>query len=614
MALTRLSDATAATILAAMWAHKVLRLMALAAPLLAVSVNSARGSNGAWPDDVPAIEPVDQRFLTQVARRTIEARLAGEPRYQVGYAPPSLAEVKCQIMVTLRDGGFARGIGTSELLPVVQAAQEAAIVALSSARGGEKGDLTSMERIQIEMQALGTLTHYSGPPNWTTPGALVDFLDPGVHGVRLFLDEEGRWFTPGEMISRGLSMTDAITMLGKEVSLDSRVLNEAKLSRFAALHWWEYDNAGHVVTLRRGMVPVALEDVSRRTLDDAIDELISYIVFRQRPDGWLVPVYDPASDRFKEDEDPVMQAGAAWALAEAAQRGHRRAREPLERALRVQQAMIVPLGQRQDAAFLATGSEQNPLALTAQYCLALAAAPQTGESAARRDQLLKAIVWLQRDDGHLLSVFPPSKNVESQERGPGMALLAAAECYRLAASADIAEAADKAFPYYRKLFAQTGSLALAPWHIGAYARMAAQLRRTDYAEFAFQLADRICDDQLRPDNFADATLWGAIANDALAPGSSTAAFVWALADAADLARQRGEAEREKRYTAAARLGARFILQLQFKPEECYYVRSPAAAIGGIRTEPTQPTLQLDSCQHALLALMKCRALLYREQP
>ena len=588
--------------------------MALAASLLTISVNPVRGSNGSWPDQVPDISTVDQRFLTQVVRRTLEARLAGEPPYQVGYAPPSLANVSCQIMVTLRDGGYARGIGTSELLPVVDAAQDAAVIALSSARGGERADLTNLDGIRIEMQALGALTPYTGTTNWTIPGALVDFLDPGVHGVRLFLDGEGRWFTPGEMISRGLSIDSALVQLGKEVSLDSRVLNEAKLSRFAAVHWWEVDDAGHVVTLRRGMVPVAQEDVTRRTIDNAIGKLLDYIAYRQRPDGSFATSFDPTTDRYDKDDDPEMQAGACWALAEAARRGHAQAVDPLARGLKEQQARVLELGTDGEAAFLSSGTDRNPLALTAQYCLALAAEPERAQHAQLRKQLVNAMLWLQRDDGHFLTMFPPSTDLDSQERSPGMALLALAECYGIAPSADIAEAEAKAFPYYQTLFKKSGALAMAAWDAQAFARMADHMRRKDYADFVFALCDRICAAQLRPDNFADAVLWGAIANDEIAPSSGTTAFVAALADAAVLARQRGDNERAERYTAACHLGVRFILQLQFKPEECYYVRSPSAAVGGIRSAPTNPRLYLDSCQHALLALMKCRALLYPDQP
>jgi len=591
---------------------KALGRLALVTASFVVSADGAPGSTRHAADAHPAlaISEVDQRFLTQVARRSVEAKLRGHPPYRPGYVPPILESITCQIIVTLREGGYARGIGTSTNLPIVAAAQEAAMIALSSARGGQD-PLSSLEGVRFEMQTLGPLVDYAGSQNWTVPGATDGFLEPGVHGVRLFLDGEGRWFTPAEMISRCLSLDEAVRTLGKEVSLDSQVLNESRLSRFRTLHWWEIDDEGRVVTLRRGMLPVAQEDVNRRTLDKAIRELAEYIAYRQRPDGWFSATFNPAADKYAQDDDPVMHSGACWALAAYAARADSpSARDHVERGLRVLQSALVDLPTHDGAAYIATFDQVHPLGLTAQCCLALSAPAPVNTFASLRPRLIRGMLWLQQKEGYFLSVFPPSLSLEPQERSPGMALLALADSYRLEPSTQIADAVSAALPFYRDWFERTGALAMAPWHAQAYAQMSERTRRSDYAEFVFELCDRISANQLRPENYEDAVLWGAIANAHLSPGSSTAAFVSGLADGAVLARNRGDNERHARYVDACRRGARFILQLQFKPDECYYVRSPRDAVGGIRSSPTNVRIHLDSCQHALLALMKCRDLLY----
>ena len=55
------------------------------------------------------------------------------------------------------------------------------------------------------------------------------------------------------------------------------------------------------------------------------------------------------------------------------------------------------------------------------------------------------------------------------------------------------------------------------------------------------------------------------------------------------------------------------MQLQFRPEEAYFVRSPQDAIGGIRTSPSLNLLRIDHCQHALVGLIKARQVLFDDQ-
>ena len=83
-------------------------------------------------------------------------------------------------------------------------------------------------------------------------------------------------------------------------------------------------------------------------------------------------------------------------------------------------------------------------------------------------------------------------------------------------------------------------------------------------------------------------------------------------DALALARETGDQERAQRYEQVVRGAARFVMQLQVKPEEAYFVRSPQDAVGGVRTTPALNLLRIDHVQHALVALIKARKVLYRD--
>ena len=96
-------------------------------------------------------------------------------------------------------------------------------------------------------------------------------------------------------------------------------------------------------------------------------------------------------------------------------------------------------------------------------------------------------------------------------------------------------------------------------------------------------------------------------------GVATAAYLEGFADALALARSVGDAPRAERYERVVRQAARFVMQLQVRPAEAYFIRSPQDAIGGIRTSPSLNLLRIDHCQHALVGLIKAREVLFPRQ-
>ncbi len=74
----------------------------------------------------------------------------------------------------------------------------------------------------------------------------------------------------------------------------------------------------------------------------------------------------------------------------------------------------------------------------------------------------------------------------------------------------------------------------------------------------------------------------------------------------------GDKARTARYESLVRDAARFVLQLQVRPEEMYFTPSPQDAVGGIRTSPALNLLRIDHCQHALIGLIKARQVLFPE--
>jgi hypothetical protein len=143
--------------------------------------------------------------------------------------------------------------------------------------------------------------------------------------------------------------------------------------------------------------------------------------------------------------------------------------------------------------------------------------------------------------------------------------------------------------------------------------MALQSKREDFARFVLEMSDWLAGTQLNEHNCPWPEMWGGFAP--YTPGRagvSTASYLEGFIDALRLARQLGDAERARRYEQAIAAAVRFVIQLQVRPEETYFIRSPQDAVGGIRTTPSHNHLRIDHCQHALMALCKARDVLFSD--
>lgn len=584
--------------------------LAILTGVIVLSTASAAKSSDLDVSRLPEISKVDRAYLTELVRRTIESR-SMETRGETGalyspkLVPAQLERIECQVLVTLRQGGFVRGIGVSQRDNAIDAAREAAVLAAESAVVGGVARATLLDQMRIDIQVLGEVIPFVSNRNWTEPGALDGFLAPGVDGVMLFLDEEQRWFTAAEMISKNVSLTEALRTLSKEVTLNPQVLNEARLSKFRALHWWESDDEGHITSLVRGMQIIPPEDVTRRAIRDAINRVGDYLIYRQLPNGRFTYKYNPAAMNYTGADSELAQSGATWAVAElAAHRDTSVARRALRRAVRARMDQWVEFPAAHGA-FLTEPDTENRLGVTAQFYLALSVAPDAERYEASRASLLEAMLWLHQSDGAIIPAFPPAKKLDTQERFSGQALLAMARAYEREPSQRLLDALDQSFEFYRPLFEQRRLPAMVPWFSQAYGIMARLTRKQAYADFVYAMNDLAMEYQRTSKNSDAAELWGAIeAPGIFGAGASTALFAQGFCEAAKTAKHFGDEQRFGRYREASLRAARFILQLEFKPAECYYVKSPTDVLGGIRTTPLDAALTIDSTQDALIALIR----------
>ncbi len=86
--------------------------------------------------------------------------------------------------------------------------------------------------------------------------------------------------------------------------------------------------------------------------------------------------------------------------------------------------------------------------------------------------------------------------------------------------------------------------------------------------------------------------------------SVTAASLEALADAAIVADEAGDAERSARYRAAIRHITAYLLRLQFTPENTWWVRDKKRVTGGFKTDLINQKVWMDNVWHLTSAFIK----------
>ncbi len=564
------------------------------------------------PGGLVSLDAEQRTFLSRIARRTLNDAARGRPAYELAFVPAPLTKKHGEVIIRLRHAGYLLASASSGPGDVATVTRDAALAAAEIwiKRYGDVTDLR--DTILIEIEVVGPPEPVPTKVDWTVPRALDPFIEPGVHGIVLHGPTVHKRFTPTELITSDMVLTDALKSIAQKTHSIATDVEKTRLMRFRTEHWYQAAPAGRVVSLHRGMTLVKPEAVTAAGLDTAIEALGDYIIYRQQPSGLFTYQYEPAWDRYVDEENLVRQVGATMAVAAyALSSGRGGAASAADAAIRFHLQGLRDVPGRTDAAYIATSDGRNKLGVTALLCLALGEHPAAETYAETRRKLVAGMLMLQQPTGMFATAFPPARDVGAQDYFPGEALLALASHHEHEPSTEVLDAFDKAIGFYRDYFRSRPSPAFVPWQVQAFAKMARHNKRQEYIDYVFELTDWLAVKQLSQTNCEWPELWGGIAG--YQPGRagvSTASYLEGFADALALAQHTGDAARAARYEKLVRGAARFVLQLQFRKDEAYFVRSMKDTVGAIRASPSLNLLRIDHCQHALSALMKTRQVLF----
>ena len=606
---------TLSTILIGMPAHKLTYLCLVMAAVGPVLLIPARCSADAAEPPVPTINENHRTFLSRLGRRTVRDAVLGRNTYEPEYVPAALKELAAEVVVRLRQSGYLRAVAAAGPAPLAAATRDAALTAAEMLSATGAVDLDVVNALLIEIEVVGPAQSITVETDWTLPRAVDPFVEPGIHGLVLTGPRVRHRFCPTDLYTSDLVLADALKRLAQATHMNPSQLSDVRLMRFRTVHWYQPSLSDKVVSLHRGMTLIPPEAVTTKALNEAITRLAEYMTYRQLDSGLFAYQYEPGSDRYSDQQNLVRQVGTVVAMAvDARCSGHSASRAAADVGIRYHLQGLTEIYGVDNAAFIKTADGRNKLGVTALLCLAMAEHPEPSRYADAREKLINGMLWLQRPSGMFVTAFPPAQKIDAQEYFPGEALLALATHYRHNPSARVLDAFHKAITFYREYFRGRPSPAFVPWQVQAYTAMAGHSKRKDYVDYVFELTDWLADKQLTRSNCPWPDLWGGIA--AYSPGRAgvaTAAYLEGFADALALARSVGDTVRARRYERLVREAARFVMQLQVRPEETYFMRSPQDAIGGIRTSPSLNLLRIDHCQHALVGLIKARQVLFPDQ-
>jgi orotate phosphoribosyltransferase len=379
-------------------------------------------------------------------------------------------------------------------------------------------------------------------------------------------------------------------------SLDPRafaleVIDKAGITRPPYL-WQTFDCA---TWLADGQGPACLLDAPPREAErPLLRPLAEYLVRQQRADGTFYRSYEPFLDvLFDGPPNLAWLAYGTWTLLRAhGILGEKPLLEAARKALACQQARLVQDGHGRW--WLAAGAEPSSIAEVAFLLLALGELSDPDTALARS---LAASLWSRIDrHGRIATHAEEELDADAyQDYFPGQALLALARSCERGFCAVDRDQLDKAFRLYRHRFRHRRDWGQVAWQAQAFAAWWRLTREPEHASFVFEIADWALGSQQE-------TSGGFLTEQQPdPPGFTTGLYLEGIGAALQVAVDRGDEARQRRYREAGDRGLRFLGRLVIQDRDRALLPNFGWAAGGVRQSPSCATVRIDYVQHALAA-------------
>ncbi len=326
-----------------------------------------------------------------------------------------------------------------------------------------------------------------------------------------------------------------------------------------------------------------------------------WMLNNQNNDGSLNYLYFPSAKRFSAENNELRQFMSTVALAEMHKYSNDiRYKEAFDKNLKYN--MDTYYSEKNEIGFILF-SNQSKLGAAA---FALISVLESDEYNSQKSGLTNLILLLHNQtDGSFRTFYMGERN-DNQNFYPGEAMLALMLLHEKTNNGEYIDAVKKSFNFYSDWHRKNRNPAFVPWHTMALYRLHQTDPKKDYADFIFEMNDFLVGiqdkDCSKPQNLG---VFFDPKHEEYGPphASSTAVYVEGLAYAYRLANELNDKGRAERYRQAIILGARSLIELQFKDDPPNR-NDFGTVLGGIRTSAERDEIRIDNNQHTIMAFVQ----------
>ncbi|MGI6393227.1 MAG: hypothetical protein ACOX2F_00585 [bacterium] len=393
--------------------------------------------------------------------------------------------------------------------------------------------------------------------------------------------------------------TELLRQLSTDAGMSENGWQESKLTAFLTQDFILGEGMEETKELAFSRTIVPVDSVSREDLVKSVDMAFEWYMKNQLESGRYMYTFFPSKDFEPNDDWGLRNLNAIFVLAEIARdRKDEKMIASVKRAIEDFRSSL----KYENGYKYVDWKKHRPVSSIAGTAFLLGAMVELHEPSYKEDMkmMADAIISLQEESGRLKTDFyRPLKDVD-QLYYPGETLLALIRYYNLSKYEPALKTVEKAFDYYRKFWdtEENQQGPFVPWQIRAYQEAYMVTKDKRHAEFVFDLMDWML--KRYPPLGKDAVpgRQGALSTQF----ASTAVYSEGLSQAYALAIELKDAKRIDSYGKALKGTLGYLLGLQFKPEDAYWVKRPDKVVGATAFRPDSNELRLDATYHAISAI------------
>jgi AMMECR1 domain-containing protein len=427
---------------------------------------------------------------------------------------------------------------------------------------------------------------------------LKEKIELGVHAFKVQLGTYGAWYLENVPVTSNWDLKTSLKKLSKKAKLPSDAYTDpdAKIL-MSDMYTFKGKRTGKGDDLFRYSILVRDEDISNDLIGKRLELARDWYLNNTNPKTKRVNyLYYPVTNTYSKDDNEVRNLAVLYILPELKRFIGDDSLDGLIR--NTTDHYISKIKRNAGYSYLELGADSK-ISFSAFMILSLIRQPYYPGSLETATGLADGILSLQQPDGSYATSF--DGKISGIDYYPGEAMLSLMRLFEVTGDERLADSVAKAFPYYRDYWRQNKNTAFVPWHTQTYFLLAQHNNDPELEEFVYEMSDWLIDTyQIFRDVYPD-KIGGFKKDD---PRNSTSSYMEGINDAYRTAQLFGNGRHIKKYRDSVRAGTRFVLQTQFTPENAFWVKNPARAIGGFKESLKSVNQRNDYTQHATSALIK----------